>query len=111
MIIQTRLEGDTAVVAINGKLDMVTAAEFRSKVDEALAGGAKRAIVDMAELSYMSSAGIGALTAIAIQFQKAGGELRVANVQPNVQKIIEICGIGKMVRVHASVAEALAAQG
>jgi anti-anti-sigma factor len=107
MAIQTRREGDAAVVAVSGKLDMVTQEEFRNAVKEAIDGGAKRAVIDLGELTYVSSAGIGALAAIASDLKGRGGDLRVANLQGNVQRIFEICGIDKVVRVHRSVEEAL----
>jgi anti-anti-sigma factor len=110
MAIQTRREGDAAVVAVSGKLDMVTQAEFRSAVTDAMTGGAKRAVIDLAGLTYVSSAGIGALAAIASELKGRGGDLRVANPQGNVLRIFEICGIDKVVHVHHSVDEALAAQ-
>jgi anti-anti-sigma factor len=110
MAIQTRIEEDTAILAVSGKLDMVTQEEFRNAVKEALDGGAKRAVIDLAELTYLSSAGIGALAATANELKARGSDLRVANLQGNVLRIFEICGMDKVVHVHRSVAEALAAQ-
>lgn len=98
------------MLAVSGKLDMVTQAEFRNAVKEAIDGGARRAVIDLADLSYVSSAGIGALAVTAKEFKTLGGDLRVANPQGNVLKIFEICGIDKVVHIHRSVAEALAAQ-
>jgi anti-sigma B factor antagonist len=109
MMMHTRREGDTAVVTVNGKLDMVTVAEFRKTVQDAIAGGAKRAVIDLDGLSYISSAGIGAIAMSANEFKALGGDLRVASPQANVSRVLEICGIDKVVHVHPSVAEALAA--
>jgi anti-anti-sigma factor len=109
MQIQTKREGEAAVAAVSGKLDMVTAAEFQKALGEVIASGAKRVVLDLGELSYVSSAGIGAVMTLARELRTRGGELRLSNLRDNVAKIFDVCGIAKVVPVHGSVAEALAA--
>jgi anti-anti-sigma factor len=84
MQIQTKREGEAAVIAVGGKLDMVTAAEFQESLGEVIGSGAKRVVLDLGELSYVSSAGIGAVMTVARELRNQGGELRLSNLRGNV---------------------------
>jgi anti-anti-sigma factor len=108
MAIHTTQDGDTTVVTVSGRLDAVTAAEYRTTTRELFEGGAKRVVVDFQALDYVSSAGLGELLAGAQFLTEKGGRLCLANVHGTVLSVFEMCGVDKMLTIHSSVADAIA---
>lgn len=51
----------TAVIRVAGELDASTAPVFHEKIDEVIASGADRVVIDAGELAYIASAGLRAL--------------------------------------------------
>jgi anti-anti-sigma factor len=109
MSIQTKSDGNTTVVSVSGRLDAVTAPLYEKAVRQLVEGGADRVVIDMRELTYISSAGIGELLVTANLLKEKGGSFCLANVAENVGSVLEMCGIGDLLQRHASVEDALAA--
>ena len=111
MTIQTKREGNTDVVAVGGRLDAVTAPEYEKAVRDLVQNGTTRLVVDFQELSYISSAGLGEIIVTLKLMKEKSGDFSVANVHGNVLSVFNMCGIGKLVKMHDSVAAAVASLG
>jgi len=55
----TVAEGDPVVVALSGELDIACAAELEKRINELVGGGHIRLIVDLTDLGFCDSTGIG----------------------------------------------------
>lgn len=108
MEIQTRREGDAAVVSVRGRLDVVTAEDYRTAVRVLIETGCTRVVVDLRGLDYISSSGMSALVLTSRWLKEKDGRLRFASMRESVRSVIDMCGIGKLLDIHESVAEALA---
>jgi anti-anti-sigma factor len=109
MTIQTKQHGNIPVVSVSGRLDGVTAPEYEKTVRELIAGGTTRLVVDFDQLNYISSAGLGEIIVTLKLLKEKNGDFCMANVHGNVLSVFEMCGLGKLLKMHASVADALAA--
>jgi len=109
MAIETRQDGNAAVVVLSGRLDGVTSPQYGAKLRELLEGGAARVVLDLAELTYISSAGVGEFVHSARLLKEAGGRFCLANVQTRVRSVFDMCGLGGVFEIYSSVADALAA--
>jgi len=109
MAIQSRQESNATVVTVAGRLDSVTGPDYRKTLQEVMAAGAARVVVDLQGLTYISSAGVGEILLSANQMTAKGGQLSLANVPANVLSVLKMCGIDGLLPRHASVDEALAA--
>ena len=109
MAIKSKQDGNTAVVSVSGRLDAVTAPQYRVAIRELVDGGTTRAVIDFGELHYISSAGLAELLVSANLLKEKEGQFSVANVSPSVLSVFSMCGIEKVVTIHKSVADALAA--
>ena len=109
MAIQTKHEGNTAVVTLSGRLDAVTAPAYRTELQKLVDAGANRVVVDFAALTYMSSAGVGELLVSSNLLRAKQGRMCLANVPKNVVSVFEMCGIKALVEMRPSVEEAVAA--
>lgn len=95
LTIETRMGEDGACVVLPiGDVDVSCAGELRTAIDEALAGAAEVA-VDLAQVPYIDSTGIGVLVGAAHRALDAGGRLRVCNPQHNVARVFGLLGIDR----------------
>jgi anti-anti-sigma factor len=75
------------------------------RLDEELGNRVQTLVIDLAELGYISSAGIQCLLKARKLQAKAGGKLLVLNPQPQINKVFEIIGVIPVKDVFASVEE------
>ena len=89
MEIKTTTEGDKLTIAVSGRIDTVTAPEFGASLK---LYGVKCAVIDLANVPYMSSAGLRILLTAHKEMLANGGELQIANVQSAVMEVLDITG-------------------
>lgn len=85
--------------------------QLRSKIKEVLAQGKKRLVLDLGEVSYIDSAGLGTLVAAYTSARNDGGEIRLANVTKKFGELLNITKLVTIFNVHESVADALKSFG
>lgn len=95
----------TKLVTVVGKLDTTTSPQFDEDVAPALTSGASIAVLDLADLSYISSAGLRSVFKARKMMESKGGSLLLVNVQPQVQKVFEIVKAMPVQTVFRSVTE------
>lgn len=105
----TSAETGATVVAPIGRLDMVAAPQLRTIVTETVAGGSNRLVVDLGETQFLDSSGLGALIAGLKTTRQAGGDLRIARPNEQVQLVLELTQMNTVLRPYPTVEAALAA--
>lgn len=108
--IQVEHPGPYSLCRPVGELDAYTVGEFR----EALSGLASsdRLLIDLSEVPFMDSAGLGALIGGIRRAREAGGDVAVACSRPTLTRLLHTTGFDRIVSVTETVegaAEALAA--
>src|ERR1035438_5895015 len=74
----THEKGDVTVVVASGKLTMGEGASaLRTKIRELVASGSRRIVLNMADVSYMDSSGMGELIGAHTTVTTAGGEIKL----------------------------------
>ena len=89
MEIKSTTEGDKLTIAVSGRVDTVTAPALEAGLKF---GDAKCVVIDLADVPYMSSAGLRLLLSAHKTMLARGGELRIASVQPSVMEVLDITG-------------------
>jgi anti-anti-sigma factor len=78
-------------LALAGRLDTNTALQLDQEIDRRLAGGAvQRLVFDVAELDYLSSAGIRCFIRARKAIEPGGGKVAVVHPKPAVRKVLDI---------------------
>jgi stage II sporulation protein AA (anti-sigma F factor antagonist) len=108
MDIQIQESGNAWEMSVKGKLDAVSAGDYEKAVRQLITDGKTRFVVDFAELSYISSAGLRVLLSTAKQLKPKGGVVLFANLQDNVREVFEMTGFSSILGIHASIDAALA---
>ena len=96
MEIKTNAEGSTLTISVSGRVDTVTAPELEAGLKF---GDAKCVVLDLANVPYMSSAGLRLLLSSHKTMLGNGGELKIANIQPTVKEVLDITGFSDILNI------------
>ncbi len=80
------------VVQCTGRLTVETAPQLKTEV-KALLAAKRRLILDMSELGYMDSSGLGALVALYISAKGAHCEFELLNVTPKIRELLSMTNV------------------
>ena len=105
---EPRSEGKHRIVRLSGQLTETECSEFMEAMKRELSGGAPRVILDLDDLVYISSAGLGALVSVHQSFMDARSRLILAGTNPKVRKLLTLTSLDKLIQSTDSVEEALA---
>jgi anti-sigma B factor antagonist len=99
----------TVEVRVSGFLDAHTVASFEKTVGDLLERQHNKFIVNVAGLSYISSAGIGALMVLFQQLRRRDGEMVILQPSAKVYKILDLLGFTKIFQIKQDRDEAIQA--
>ena len=103
------IEPDITVLPIKGRLNIGTNLTFLEiEIKKLIDGGNKKLILDLTELSYIDSAGIGMIMNMWGQSNRAGGKLAIAGAKGPVAESFGIVHLDRVVSVYPDVAAAAA---
>jgi anti-anti-sigma factor len=83
-------EGGAISVRLTGQLDSATSPELERQLTPVLAGTAKDIVFDLAQLKFISSAGLRVFAAAQKTLKERGGQASFVNMQPQIQKVFAI---------------------
>ena len=95
----------TVTVKLTGSLDTVTSPELERQLDPVLRGPAKDIIFDLAQLKFISSAGLRVLSLTRKTLKARNGQASFINMQPQIQEVFQIMKSLPGVAVFKDVAE------
>ena len=77
-------------VKLTGSLDTATAPDLERQLSPVLAGQIKHLAFDLAQLKFISSAGLRVFSMARKQLKERGGQASFVNMQPQIQEVFEI---------------------
>lgn len=96
------------IVKLKGELDHHGAKQGRAKIDSLFKQErCKSIILDLRDLSFMDSSGIGLIMGRYKLCKENGGNLCLVNEKEDVERILKLAGIFKIIKVYSSIDEAL----
>jgi stage II sporulation protein AA (anti-sigma F factor antagonist) len=97
---------DVRVLALDGRLDNDTAADLELAIQDLVDAGATEFVLDLGDLSYISSAGLQVLLGMTRTLQGRGG-LRLAALQAGVRRVFDAADATGLFAIFADRAAAL----
>ena len=82
---------DALAVKVRGRLDNYWTEHLRTNLEEFVRGGAHVIRLDLSEVSFLSSAGVGLLMLIYRQLKEIGGTLVIASPSVRVKQVLDLC--------------------
>jgi anti-anti-sigma factor len=102
---------DVVIMPVSGRVDAVTAPQLNKTVHEQIDRGARFVLLDLSAVPFLSSSGLRSLLLIRKELMTLGGELRLAQLQPQVHEVFTLTGFVQVFAIHPSVEEAREAFG
>jgi anti-anti-sigma factor len=97
--------GETLVTRLSGKLSLETVHEFISTMR---VEPANRLVLDMSGVSFLDSAGVGALVSLFVNRRNSGKVLALAALTQQGNAVMQVSGLLKLLPVYPSVEQAVA---
>lgn len=98
MTINKEINGENAVLAVEGRLDTITAPELEKEVN-CLEDSVRNLVIDFTDVEYVSSAGLRVLLFAQKKMSKVGS-LKLTNVKDAVMEVFEITGFADILVIE-----------
>ncbi len=96
-------------VRISGYLDSSTFPQLQELLDSLLRQGNHFYLLDLENLDYISSAGLGVLMGILREVREKEGDLKIVNMSEKIERVFYLLGFSRLMKVYNSEEEALQA--
>jgi anti-sigma B factor antagonist len=109
MKIETRTVGDIRVLDCSGKITLGEGTmAIRNAVRDILKNNGKKIILNLADVNYIDSSGIGELVSTYTTVAKEGGSLKLLNLTKKIQELLAITKLLTVFQVFENEQKALA---
>jgi anti-sigma B factor antagonist len=101
------LNGST-IVAVAGEIDLHSAPTFRDELIAAIAEHSPRLVVDLTEVTFLDSSGVGVLVGALRRARAQRGWVRLVAPARGARRVLEITQLDRVFPIHDTVADATA---
>ncbi|MFJ2648979.1 STAS domain-containing protein [Streptomyces sp. NPDC087420] len=105
--------GPWTVFCITGELDLITSPEIRQRVHDAVAAGRHTLVLDLSQVFFCDSSGVGVLIAARRLIRSCGGGLRIvlpargAEDGSHVNRVLAALGVRRLFQIYPDVTSAV----
>ena len=99
----TRSVGDWTVIDVEGEVDVFTAPKLREAIIGLLGDGKGRLIVNLENVAFMDSTGLGVLVGGLKRVKERDGEMAIAGAQGTVLRVLNVTGLNAVFQLRDSV--------
>ena len=107
MEIQDKKIGDVTIITLDGSIDAMTAPKITEYIQVLVAKGNVKLVSDLSAVDYTSSAGLRVLLGAIKETRAQSGDMRLAGVQPDVLKVLNLSGFTNILKIFDSIDSAL----
>ena len=108
MDITERNENGVDVFVLAGRVDTEGAVDMDLALQAAVSGGKHNMVLDMAAVSYISSAGLRTMADVLTKNREAGGDLKLVALNRKVLRVFRIIGFDKFFSLYDTLEAAIA---
>jgi anti-sigma B factor antagonist len=101
--LSTRTHQGRTVLSVGGEIDVYTAPQLRQRLIELVEGGSQHIVVDMEQVEFLDSTGLGVLVGGLKRVRALDGSLRLVCSQERILKIFRITGLEKVFGIYGTV--------
>jgi anti-sigma B factor antagonist len=107
MKLEDRQLNDIIVLSVSGNIDALTSSTLTAYIKDHISKGNAKLVADLKGVDYTSSAGLRVLLGAVKETRALNGDLRLANIQPNVQKVLALSGFTNILKIYPDVDSAV----
>ena len=101
MVTEIKNDNGTAVALLKGEIDHHNAKSLRAELDHYIVPvPPERFAIDFGGITFMDSSGIGLVMGRYRVLQKRHAQIDIINVSPQIRKVMQLSGIGKLARIE-----------
>ena len=94
-------------VRISGYLDSSTFPQLQEHLNNLMKQGNLHYLLDLENLDYISSAGLGVLMGILREVREKDGDLKIVNMSEKIERVFYLLGFSRLMKVYSTEEEAL----
>ena len=95
------------VVTVGGRVDSAAAPDLEKSLQSLLDDHRNQLVLELADVEYMSSAGLRVLVAMQKAAKKSGGRLALASPSLRVKEVLDLAGLTPVFEIYPDVVEAV----
>ena len=107
MELKIRKNGDVYIIDVTGEMDLYNSYKLKELVMKMLEKNVKNFVINLEQVDYIDSSGIGALIYICSTIKKMNLKLAISNIHGSVKKVIELTKLMGYLPIANSVEEGL----
>ena len=107
MTIATKDQGEIKIIYIPGQLDTNTSPDVQQQLELIIQEGSQKLLVNLEDLSYISSAGLRMLLVTVKHLKSSGGKFRICCLNEMAQEAFYVSGFNNILDVYSTEEEAL----
>ena len=105
--ITVRRDGTVHFVSLSGAATMFVAENMESRLLNLIGDSTPNMVIDLSDLTFITSIGIGVLIAADARSRSMRGAVRLVNPTGEVARILEMTNIDSLVEIHATIDDAV----
>lgn len=95
-ILKEEKNGEKFFLRAEGEIDIYTCTKLKEKIYTILDTGAKDLAVDLSQVTYIDSTGLGVFIGVLRNLKEKGGSMELLNPTPRVEKVLRITGLDRV---------------
>ena len=103
MQIATTLGSDRYVITVSGEVDLASSPELDTAIIAAIESGSSSVVIDLADVSFMDSSGLGVIVRGLKRCREADKDLDLVITNERVLKVFGITGLDQVIPIHDSI--------
>jgi anti-sigma B factor antagonist len=103
MQIKMTSNSDSQVITVSGEVDLATSPELDVAIIGALESGTQSLVIDLSDVSFMDSSGLGVIVRGLKRCREADKDLDLVISNERVLKVFGITGLDQVIPIHASI--------
>ena len=107
MNIIEREQNGVTVFELDGRIDTQGAVDLDLALQAAASGGKHKMVLDMADVPYISSAGLRTLADVLTKNRESGGDLKLVALHRKVVRVLRIIGFDQFFSLYDAIEEAI----
>jgi anti-sigma B factor antagonist len=103
MQIATTPGSDRYVITVSGEVDLASSPELDTAIIAAIESGSSSLVIDLADVSFMDSSGLGVIVRGLKRCREADKDLDLVITNERVLKVFGITGLDQVIPIHDSI--------
>jgi len=108
--VEHRVEKDVTVVKVRGELDVFSSPRLREQLLDVIDTGPIRLVVDLSDVTFLDSTGLGVLVGIYHRLRARNGTMSFVGANERVRRVFHVTQLTKIFMLYDDLEQALAAE-